>query len=160
MNIPDNDIIEIDEQLTEKIEKIIKETNMFNKSDVDMVNIYFFYCVNQTLEEYTKVVVPLKLNNLGKDELLTNILKHRLHDGRRFMINGIYAYQFDSDIIDFLKTNECSVKEYDKVEDIKFDEMIELFQHYTSVFIILNNEKTRHTKKMQEGKNKRKTMKV
>jgi hypothetical protein len=36
--------------------------------------------------------------------------------------------------------------------------MVELFQHYTSIFVILNNEKTRHTKKMYEA-GKRKTAK-
>jgi hypothetical protein len=133
----------------------------FNKGQVDMVNLYFFYCINQTLEQYTKVVVPLKHGRLTKDDLLTNILKYRINDGRRFNINGIHAYQFDSEIIEFLKNNECSTKEHLQVEDIEFKPMVELFQHYSSIFIILNNEKTRHTKKMYETKrDKRKTAKA
>jgi hypothetical protein len=142
--------VEVDEKLYEKIEKIVNETNVFNKSNVEMVNLYFFYCVNKSLEQYTKVVVPLKLGNLNKDDLLTNILKYRLVDGRRFNVNGIYAYQFDTDIVDFLKDNECNVKEHTKVEDIKFEPMIELFQHYSSIFIVMNNEKTKHTRKKNE----------
>ena len=163
MNLPDT--IDIDESLNEKIEKIVNKTNIFNKSNSEMVNIYFFYCINNTLEEYTKVVVPLKLGNLNKDELLTNILKYRLHDGRRYMINGIYSYQFNKDIIEFLKDNECSAKEYNQrqLQDIKFESSVDLFHHYTSIFIILNNEKTRHTKKMHEISapiSKRKTIKI
>ena len=142
--------IEVDDKLYEKIEKIVNETNVFNKSNVEMVNLYFFYCINKTLEQYTKVVIPLKLGNLSKDDLLTNILKYRLVDGRRFNVNGIYAYQFDSDIVDFLKDNECDVKEHNKVEDIKFEPMVELFQHYSSIFFIMNNEKTKHTRKKNE----------
>ena len=142
--------VEIDEKLYEKIEKIVNETNVFNKSNVEMVNLYFFYCINKSLEQYTKVVVPLKLGNLSKDDLLTNILKYRLVDGRRFNVNGIYAYQFNSEIVDFLKENECDVKEYTKVEDIKFEPMVELFQHYSSIFIVMNNEKTKHTRKKNE----------
>ena len=50
MNIPnydrsneDDDVdIEVDVNLSEKIDKILNETDMFNKSNVDMVNIYFF----------------------------------------------------------------------------------------------------------------------
>ena len=129
----------------------MNETNMFNKSNVDMVNLFFFYSINNTLEQYTKVVVPLKLGNLSKDELLTNILKYRMNDGRRYTLNGIYAYQFDRDIIEFLKDNECIVKEHKQVEDIKFVPMIELFQHHSSIFIILNNEKTKHTKKRYDS---------
>ena len=158
MNLPIDDAV--DENLTEKIEKIINDTTMFNTSKVDMVNIYFFYCINQTLEQYTKVVVPLKLGNLSKDELLTTILKHRMVDGRRFNINGIHHYQFDSDIIQFLKTNECSLKEHVQIEDIKFQPMVDIFQHYTSIFILLNNEKMKHTRKNDGYVSKRKTSKV
>ena len=163
MNLPID--VEVDEKLNEKIDKILNETNIFNKSVGEMVNLYFFYCINHALEQYTKVVVPLKLGKLSKDELLTNILKYRLHDGRRFIINGVYSYQFNVDINEFLKNNECSTKEYSQVQDINFEPAVDLFQHYTSIFIILNNEKTRHTKKLHEplsssGASKRKTLKV
>jgi len=161
MNLP-VEVDELSEEISKKVEKIINETTIFNKSNVDMVNVYFFYCINHSLEQYTKVVVPLKLGNLSKDELLTNILKYRTNDGRRYNLNGIYAYQFDSDIVEFLKDNECSVKEHKQVEDIKFEPMVELFQHHSSIFIILNNEKTKHTKKLYENVSgsKRKTSKM
>jgi len=154
---------DLDNKLTEKIEKIMNETTMFNKSPVDMINIYFFYCVNNTLDQYTKIVVPLKVGILKKDELLTNILKYRTNDGRRFNINGIYAYQLDADVIDFLKQEVCEFKEHTHVEDIIFEPMIDLFQNYSSLFIILNNEKTKHTRKIHDsptsGFSKRKTIK-
>ena len=34
-----------------------------------MVNIYFFYCVNQSIEQFTKIVLPLKVGLLNKDDL-------------------------------------------------------------------------------------------
>jgi len=156
MNLPMDEMV--NEDLTEKIEKIMNDTNLFQKSIISMVNIYFFYCVNQSLEQYTKVVIPLKLGSLSKDELLTTILKYRIHDGRRYNVSGIYDYHFNANVIDFLNNDECPMKEH-QVETIKFDENIELFQHYTSIFILLNNEKTKHTKKMYET-SKRKTLKV
>ena len=161
MNLP-VEVDELSEEITRKVEKIMNETTMFDKSNVDMVNLYFFYCINHSWEQYTKVVVPLKLVNLSKDELLTNILKYRINDGRRYNLNGIYAYQFDSEIVEFLKDNDCPVKEHKQVEDIKFEPMIDLFQHHSSIFIILNNEKTKHTKKLYENVNgsKRKTSKM
>jgi hypothetical protein len=161
MNLPEMDK-DVDDKLTEKIEKIMNETTMFNKSAVDMINIYFFYCVNNTLEQYTKIVVPLKVGILKKDELLTNILKHRTNDGRRFNINGIYAYQFNTDVLEFFKNEECEFKEHSQVEDIIFEPMVELFQNYSSIFIILNNEKTKHTRKIHDVpilSGKRKTIK-
>jgi len=156
MNLPIDEMI--DEDLTEKIEKM-KDTTMFQTGIPTMVNIYFFYCVNQSLEQYTKVVVPLKLGSINKDELLTTILKYRIHDGRRFNVAGIYDYHFNVDLIEFLKNDECLMKEH-QVETIKFDNNIEIFQHYTSIFILLNNEKTKNTKKMYENKDKRKTLKA
>jgi hypothetical protein len=161
MNLPEMDK-DVDNKLTEKIEKIMNETTMFNKSTVDMINIYFFYCVNNSLEQYTKIVVPLKVGILKKDELLTNILKHRTNDGRRFNINSIYAYQFDADIVEFLKNEVCEFDEHTQVEDIVFKPMVELFQNYSSLFIILNNEKTKHTRKIHDVPSisgKRKTIK-
>ena len=162
MNIPIDYDSGIDERLSEKLEKIMNETNMFNTSNVDIVNIYFFYCVNQTLEQYTKVVVPLKIGKLSKDDLHLNLLKYRMNDGRRFNINGIYTYQFDADITKFLKDNECDLKQHIQVEDIQFHPMVELYQHYSSIFIILNNEKTKHTRKIYDKGtiSKRKTSKV
>ena len=165
MNIPIDYDSGIDERLSEKLEKILNETNMFNTSNVDMVNIYFFYCINQTLEQYTKVVVPLKIGKLTKDDLHLNILKYRMNDGRRFNINSIHAYQFDADLVEFLKDNECDLKQHTQVEDIQFQPMIELYQHYSSIFIILNNEKTKHTRKIYDKVDKgtiskRKTSKI
>ena len=156
MNLPINEMV--DEDLTEKIEKLINETTMFETGLVSMVNVYFFYCVNQSLEQYTKVVLPLKIGSLSKDELLTSILKYRIHDGRRFNVSGIYDYHFNADLIDFLKEDECPMREH-QVETIKFEPNIELFHHHTSIFILLNNEKTKHTKKMYEV-GKRKTLKA
>jgi hypothetical protein len=144
------DDVEVDANLSEKIDKILNETDMFNKSNVDMVNIYFFYCINKSLDEYTKIVLPLKLGNLSKDDLHLHILKHRMYGGRRYNVSGIYAYQFDTDIKEFLKNNECDVKEHKQLGDIKFDPMVELFQHYSSIFIVFNNEKTKHTRKKNE----------
>lgn len=164
MNIPIDYDSGIDERLAEKLEKILNETNMFNTSNVDMVNIYFFYCVNQSLEQYTKVVVPLKIGKLSKDELHLNLLKYRMNDGRRFNLNAIYTYQFDADIVEFLKNNECDLKEHTQIENIHFDPMIELYQHYSSIFIILNNEKIKHTRKIYDKDkgtvSKRKTSKI
>jgi hypothetical protein len=166
MNIPIESSIDID--ISKKIEKIMGETTFFNVSNVDMVNIYFFYCVNQTIEQFTKVVLPLKVGLLNKDDLLANILKYRIYDGRRFNINGIYSYQFNAEITQFIKDNELVMNEHSQIENIEFKPMVEIFQHYSSIFIILNNEKTTKTKKMYENLNananmvkpKRKTLKV
>ena len=163
MNLPIYSNIDstIDNDLSEKINKIMNETTYFNQSIVNMVNIYFFYCINHNLEQYTKVVVPLKLGVLNKDDLLATILKYRTNDGRRFNVSGIYNYQFTpSDLSTFIKENNLEMNEFSQVEEITFKPMIELFQHHSSVFILLNNEKVKNTKKIYDSKPKRRTMKM
>jgi len=151
----------IDTDLSDKINRIMKETTYFNNSSVNLANIYFFYCINHTLEQYTKIVVPLKLGVLNKDELLATILKYRTNDGRRFNVSGIYNYQFNPlDLATFIKENTLEMNEFTQVEEITFKPMIELFQHHSSVFILLNNEKVKNTKKLYDNKPKRRTMKV
>ena len=108
----------------------------------------------------------LKVGLLNKDDLLATILKYRIYDGRRFNINGIYSYQFNAEITQFIKDNELSMIQHSQIENIEFKPMIEIFQHYSSIFIILNNEKITKTKKMYENVNatvdkpKRKTLKI
>lgn len=164
MNLPTNNETfdsAIDTDLSDKINRIMKETTYFNNSTVNLANIYFFYCINHNLEQYTKIVVPLKLGVLNKDELLATILKYRTNDGRRFNVSGIYNYQFKPlDLATFIKENTLEMNEYTQVEEITFKPMIELFQHHSSVFILLNNEKIKNTRKTYDNKPKRRTMKV
>jgi hypothetical protein len=39
------------------------------------------------------------------------------------------------------------MNEYKNVEDIVFNSSIDYFEHHNSVFVLLSNEKSKHTKK-------------
>lgn len=160
MNLPHDTVI--DNALHDKIKHITKDTNYFNIDKVESVNLYFFYSVNNILEKYNKLVIPLKNGKLSKDELMTNIVKNRMNDGRRFNINSIYSYQFNTEeIAKFVTEPKLKMEEYAQVQDIQFKPMIELFQHHCSIFVLLNNEKMKHSKKIYDKpKINNKTLKV
>ena len=94
-------------------------------------------------------------STLTKNVLLSHILKNKKDDGRKFNITGIYKYHFnETNLCDFIETNVLSdwFSSLNKVEDIPYDESIEIFQDYSSLFIILQNEKALKTKRQVEQK--------
>ena len=122
--------------------------NNFVKETVSNINIYFLYNVNQVCEQYKKVIMPVVEGQLTKDALYSEIIKNRNDSGRRFNVNGIYAYNFDVDeLFDYIETDDQCFKEYKQVENITFKPSFDYFQHHNSIFIFLSNEKNKHTKK-------------
>ena len=94
-------------------------------------------------------------STLTKNILLSHILKHKKDDGRKFNITGIYKYHFnETNLCNFIESNVLSnwFSSLNKVEDIPYDESIEIFQDYSSLFIILQNEKAIKTKRQVEQK--------
>jgi hypothetical protein len=101
---------EIEENLISKVQAL---HNDFTKVDVQNVYVYFLYVVNQTCENYKRIVSPLTNGVLTKDNLMAEIVKNRNESGRRFNVTGIYNYNFDVDnLVDFInnghKMNEAA----------------------------------------------------
>ena len=85
--------------------------NNFVKETVSNINIYFLYNVNQVCEQYKKIIMPVVEGQLTKDALYSEIIKNRNDSGRRFNVNGIYAYNFDVDeLFDYIETDDQCFK--------------------------------------------------
>jgi hypothetical protein len=135
---------EIDEDIMNSIEKL---KDHFNKIDVQNIYIYFLYVVNQTCENYKRIIVPINDGILSKDVLMSEIIKNRNESGRRFNVTGIYNYNFDKeDLVEFMN-NGNTLNEYKNVSDIPFNKSIDYFEHHNAAFIFLSNEKGKNTKK-------------
>ena len=65
---------EIDEDIMNSIENL---KDQFNKIDVQHIYIYFLYVVNQTCENYKRIIVPINDGILSKDVLMSEIIKNR-----------------------------------------------------------------------------------
>lgn len=154
------DVNEHHNKIKEQIQTLEK-TNLFEKASVKDIHLYFFYVVNQKLENYKRIDLSTKYSTLTKDVLLGQILKNKKEDGRNFHVTGIYKYHFNpSNLSDFIgedKLSDC-FHSFSKVEDIPYEESVEIFQDYSSLFIVLQNEKSVKTKRQPEQK-KNKTIK-
>ena len=125
------------------------------KVKLKIFTCFFFYVINQKLETFKRIDLSLFDSVLTKNVLLSHILKNKKEDGRNFNITGIYKYHFnETNLCDFIDNNSLSnwFTTLHKVEDIPYDESIEIFQDYSSLFIILQNEKAIKTKRQVEQK--------
>jgi hypothetical protein len=135
---------EIDEDITNSIEKL---KHQFIRVDVQNIYIYFLYVVNQTCENYKRIVLPINDGVLSKDILMAEIIKNRNDSGRRFNVTGIYNYNFDKDDLVEFMNNGHNINEFTTVADIPFNKSIDYFEHHNAAFIFLSNEKGKNTKK-------------
>ncbi|ADX06533.1 hypothetical protein 162310516 [Organic Lake phycodnavirus] len=87
--------------------------------------------------------------------MLSHILKNKKEDGRKFIVTGIYKYHFNepnlSEFIDHNSLSNC-LSTFQKVEDIPYEKSIDIFQDYSSLFIVLQNEKQIQTRRQNEQK--------
>jgi len=135
---------EIDEGL---MNSIVKLKDQFNKIEIQNIYIYFLYVVNQTCENYKRIIIPVNDGVLSKESLMSEIIKNRNDSGRRFNVTGIYNYNFDKDdLVDFMN-NGNTMNEFTNVSDIHFNKSIDYFEHHNAAFIFLSNEKGKNTKK-------------
>lgn len=146
----------IDKNYEEMINNFKNNTNVI---EIENIYVYFFYNVNNTCDSYKREIVNLTNGTLLKETLMKEIVKNRNDSGRRFNVSGIYSYNFDTtDLTNFLD-NEIEFKEYTNVDNIKFNNSIDFFEHHNSLFVFFTNEKNKNTKKSGEN-TKSRTLKV
>jgi hypothetical protein len=150
----DTDVNEHQAHIKETIKKL-QTSSLFDKSKVNDIHLFFFYVINKKLESFKRIDLSISDSVLTKNELLSNILKNKKEDGRKFNITGIYKYHFnETDLSDFVDNNTLSnwFTSLSKVDDVPYEESIEIFQDYTSLFIVLQNEKSVKTKRQTDQK--------
>lgn len=168
MNFPIPKIDEITPEELKTLENLCEdeEEDYFNLADNQYVNIYFFYSINGNCEQYNKVVLPLKLSSLTKEDFMAEIIKNRNNHGRRFNLSGIYSFKnsLTKDKLQSFLTNPDKHNmffEYKNVETIHFNKSIEMYQHHNSVFVFLSCDQTRKSRKsLPNGSSGRKTLKM
>ncbi len=128
------------------------DEDYFNLVDNQYVNIYFFYSINGNCDQYKKVVLPLKMSTLTKEDFMAEIIKNRNNHGRRFNLSGIYSFKNSltkDNLESFLSNpdNHNMFYEYKQVENISFHKSIEIFQHHNSVFVFLSCDQAKKSRK-------------
>ncbi len=148
---------------TEEMKKLRSLCNdqYFNYADNKFINVYFFYVLQGNCEQYKKLTVELKPNGiLSRDTLTDEIVKNRTEGGRRYQVTGIYSFRFDEkDLVSFAEKSGEYFHNHGQVEQVQFMPSPELFQHHNSMFIFLNCDQQRKTKRC-EITGKRSTLKA
>jgi hypothetical protein len=158
----DTEVNEHQEQLKEKIIKLQKESNLFLEKELKDIHLFFLYTINHKLETFKRIDLKLHKSILSKNDLLSEILKHKRDDGRKFNITGLYKYHFVEDLSQFVDTNvlSSSFSSLGSVDDVHYCNNMELFQDYSSLFIVLQNEKSVKTKKQIDTKKNKTIRKI
>jgi hypothetical protein len=145
---------EMDEnEIIEKMNYLIHETDYFNQGNKnDGVNVFMFYMTNKKLENFKKLSVPLTMNKISKDNLISIILKNKNVYGNKYTITGISKYNFNlskDKLCDFILNEDDYefMTSVGKLSEIPYDVSIDIFQNYNYLFIFLNNNSKRKTKK-------------
>ena len=104
------------------------------------------------MENYKKICVPLKRNAITKDELVSIILKNKNVYGNKYTISGIFKYNFNlnkEQLKDFILNDDTYkfMTPLEKISEVKFDVSIDIFQNFNNLFIFLNNNSKRKTRK-------------
>ena len=90
----DTDVNEHQAHIKETIKRL-QTSSLFDKSKVKDIHLFFFYVINKKLESFKRIDLSISDSVLTKNELLSNILKNKKEDGRKFNITGIYKYHFN-----------------------------------------------------------------
>ena len=145
---------EMDEkEIIEKMNYLIHETDYFNQGNKnDGVNVFLFYMTNKKLENYKKISVPLTMNKISKDNLISIILKNKNVYGNKYTITGITKYNFDlskDKLCDFIINDDDYefMTPISKLGEVPYNVSIDIFQNYNYLFVFLNNNSKRKTKK-------------
>lgn len=154
--------VENPEQMCEHLDHVMKTTPLFNREQVQDIHIFFLYVVNQKLENYCRMDMGLKGAKLSKNDLLAEILKRKKDDGRNFHITGLYTYNLQEDLKTLIRTEQptTSFQTLAKLDDVVFAPSVNVFQDYSSLFVLLQNEKSIKTKRTLEPKKNKTIRKV
>lgn len=149
--------VETPEQMCEHLEHVMKTTPLFNHEPVQDIHIFFLYVINQKLENYCRLDMGLKGSKLSKNDLLAEILKRKKDDGRNFHITGLYTYNLNEDLKTFIHKDTLSAcfQSLSKLDDVVYAPSVGVFQDYSALFVLLQNEKSIKTKRtLEQKKNK------
>lgn len=142
------------DQMRLHLENLQKTSDFFQLEPVQDIHVFFLYVINQKLENYCRIDMALNEGKLSKNDLLAEILKRKKDDGRNFHITGLYTYNWMEPLTEFINKNTLSTcfHSLPKLDDVEYAESVGLFQDYTSLFVLLQNEKSIKTKRTVEQK--------
>lgn len=157
----ENQMIKENELFKKNISNFYDDNKYFVKKNIEEVTIFFFYIENKKFEIFNKVVVEIDNSILKKDILYKLILENKKESNKKYKPRGIYKYNLNNlDIknMDIYSLNCNTFEQIPTLEDIYYEDSINDFEDYASLFILF--EKNENSKTCKHIPNtKRKTLK-
>ena len=156
-DISDNidELLELDTDWIDELEKQELPYENFYKENVDNVNIFYIYINNNNnIYNIKKEELPISESILRKEKLVYLIKKYRNNNQIKHNLISVLQYNIDispDDIKDLLKNknlNFLSVK--NSLNDIKWNDTIQYFKKINALYILFYQEKktNKQTKKI------------
>jgi len=138
----------------ETLKKQIIDCEFLHYDNVNDINIYSFFCIDNNIEYVKKNNIDISNNILNSNKLIKFIIDNNKQNNITFKLKCIYKYCFNINYTDILNL-DFSNNYYSKVDifnDIYFDDTINYFNKLNSIFIIYNS--TNNNNKIQTKKQK------
>ena len=149
----DSEVIDINaEDIEDNLDNILENSNTFRKNaNIDVIRCIIFYVDGKNVMSYKKYEIPLKDNLFPKSDLVTLILENKKYHTKEYDLTGIHKFEInlkEDEIKSFCK--DCGsysfMKQYKKIQDIKFSPGIELFNDANNI-ILFFTKKTKYVKR-------------
>lgn len=141
----------------EKFKKHIINYDFLHFDNVNKINVFTIFCINNNIEYIKKKSVDISNNILNSDKLIKFIIDNNTQNNIKFKLKSLYKYCFNINYTDILNL-DLSNNYYSKIDifhDIYFDDTIKYFNKLNSIFIIYNtNTNTNNTRKQKSYFNK------
>lgn len=154
-----------EDEILDHMEEVIKKSSVFQVNEtIDFVKSYIFYCENDKLLNFKRIVLDVNKNKISKKELLALVLKNNKHQNKKFDLTGIYKYELnieEDNIKEFCKSPHdfSFITQYRNIEDILFEPGIELFNDNNTLILFFNRNQSTNKNMPSNPKPKNKTQK-
>ena len=134
------------EDIEDNLNNILENSNTFKKnSNIDLIRCIIFYVDGKNVMSYKKYEIPLKDNLFPKSELVTLILENKKYHSKEYDLTGIHKFEInlkEDEIKTFCKSCESYsfMKQYKKIQDIKFSPGIELFNDANNIILFFTKK--------------------
>jgi hypothetical protein len=141
----------LDTNWIDSIEEIENDNDIFYKEKINEITLIFLYINNNEVEYTKKDYLKLKTPGvLSKENLINIIHKNKINNSIKYSLNSILKFNITiepENIKNFViepdtsQQNELFFSKIKTVDDINWEDSINMFEHLNTLFFIYNLKK-------------------
>ena len=145
----------LDTNWIDSIEEIEKDNDILYKEKIDEITLIFLYINNNEVQNTKKDYFELKKPGvLSKEDLVSIINKNKINNSLKYTLNSILKFNITIDpenikkfIVDedITAQNNLYFSKLKNVDDINWEDSINMFEHLNTLFFIYNIKKSNNS---------------